>query len=316
MKLYASPLSCSMATKIVFEELERPIEVLHIDPTTRVAPDGFAVPLGQVPVLRLDDGRTLTENAAILPFVAGGSRLVPTDPWQRVELTRWLSFIGTELHKAVFNPLLDGKASDEARAYALSKASRRLTYVDQALATRDHLLEAFSVADIYLATVLNWSQATPIPLAEYGGLSAFMARMKARPAVARVLAEELARYLAERGTPAARVPSTRAVLDRFNDVFQRHDPTALDALIAEGCVIENTNGERHEGREASIALWTAIAADPSLSFDLKDVHTSGDWGTIRWVLQRDGAAVVEGVNVMRVSEGRICEARGYTRPLA
>ena len=34
---------------------------------------------------------------------------------------------------------------------------------------------------------------------------------------------------------------TSEVIRRFNDAFQRHDPTALIELVAEDCVIENTN---------------------------------------------------------------------------
>lgn len=316
MKLYASPLSCSMATKIACEELGRSLEVIHIDPTTRRAADGFAVPLGQVPALRLDDGRVLTENAAILPFVAQGSALVPTDPWLCTELTRWLSFIATELHKVVFIPLLDKKANEDARSYALGKADSRLRLVDRELTTRNHLLEEYSVADIYLATVLNWAQVTPLRLDDYPGLSAFMSRMKARPSVARVLAEDAARYRAERAGDSTRAVDTRSVLDRFNDVFQRHDPTPLESLVAEDCVLENTDGKRIEGKAASVALWTAIAVDGAISFDLKEVRTSGDVGFVSWVLRRDGAPVTDGVNVMRVRDGQICEARGYTRPCA
>ena len=314
MKLYATPLSCSMATKIVFEELGRPLEVIHVDPTTRVAADGFAVPLGQVPVLRVDDGRLLTENAAILPFVAQDSSLVPNDSWQRTELARWLSFIATELHKVVFIPLLDKRANDGARSYALAQAASRLRFVDPALATRNHLLEGYSVADIYLATVLNWAQATPLRLDGHPGLDAFMARMKARPAVARVLAEDVARYRAEGRAASHPGGDTRSVFDRFNEVFQRHDPDALDALVADDCVLENTDGKRVEGKTASVALWTAIASDPALSFDLNEVHTLGEVGFVTWALRRDGALVADGVNVMRVRNGRICEARGYTRP--
>ena len=67
MKLFTSPLACSMASRIALEELGRPCEFLQIDHTTRLAPDGSAIhPLGMVPVLHADDGRVLTENAAIL----------------------------------------------------------------------------------------------------------------------------------------------------------------------------------------------------------------------------------------------------------
>jgi glutathione S-transferase len=196
MKLFFSPLACSMATRITLDELGRPAEYIQIDTDTRRAPDGSEVhPMGMVPVLHTDDGRVLTENAAILQFVGDGTPLVPADPWQRTQLQQWLSFIGTELHKAVFVALLDKDAPAGAKAYALENAEPRLAYVAHHLAEREWLLDAFSVADIYLATILNWAQVTPLKLAP--PIVAFMTRMKARPAVGKALAGETALYLAE-----------------------------------------------------------------------------------------------------------------------
>ncbi len=59
---------------------------------------------------------------------------------------------------------------------------------------------------------------------------------------------------------------TEAILQRFNQVFLTHNPAALEVLVADDCVIENTqpapDGARHEGKAACVALWTqtAIAA--------------------------------------------------------
>src|SRR4051812_20423460 len=75
MDLYFSPLACSMATRIAFYEAGYEANYLEVDPQTkRVQADGsdlFSVnPLGLVPTLRTDDGTILTENAAILQYVA------------------------------------------------------------------------------------------------------------------------------------------------------------------------------------------------------------------------------------------------------
>lgn len=210
MKLYYSPLACSMATRIVLEELGVAAEIVAIDHATRLAPDGSAIhPLGMVPVLHTDDGRSLTENAAILSYVADDSPLVPRDRWQRALLQQWLSFIGTELHKAVFIALLDPKAPEGAKAYALANAAPRLALVEAHLANREYLLDEYSVADIYLATILNWAQATPVRLEPFPAVAAFLVRMKSRPAVARVLADELRAFVAERGRVPAPPPSTQ-----------------------------------------------------------------------------------------------------------
>lgn len=315
MKLYYSPLACSMATRIALAELGREAECIPIDAATRRPPDGREIhPLGMVPVLHTDDGGVLTENAAILQYIARDSSLVPREPWQRALLRQWLSFVGTELHKAVFIPILDKKAPEGAKSYALANAAPRLALVDRHLTGRDYLLDEYSVADIYLATILNWTQATPLRLDAYPALLAFQRRLREKPAVARILAAETEAYLVA-GRGSSKVPlTTREIMDRFNDVFQRHDPSALDVLVDATCVIENTDGGRHAGKAECVALWTSIAVDRSIEFDLEGVETAGDRATLHWTLRRDGTPLVRGVNLMQVREGRIVHARGYTRP--
>jgi ketosteroid isomerase-like protein len=142
-------------------------------------------------------------------------------------------------------------------------------------------------------------------------------RLLARSSVARAVAEEGALFARERARHAGvNRPSTRAVMDRFNDVFQRHDPGALDELVAEDCVVENTqpapDGSRCVGKAACVALWTGIATDAGISFDLEDVLTQDDRAIIYWRL-RHASGSVRGVNLMRVRDGRIVEARGYVK---
>jgi ketosteroid isomerase-like protein len=113
--------------------------------------------------------------------------------------------------------------------------------------------------------------------------------------------------------------TTDAVMRRFNDVFQLHDPSALRELVAEDCVIENTqpapNGSRHIGRDACIALWTGIATAPGTHFELENVIVTGDRAIILWrFCWGDGEAnSVRGVNLMRVRDGLIVEAKGYVK---
>jgi len=113
--------------------------------------------------------------------------------------------------------------------------------------------------------------------------------------------------------------TTDEVMRRFNDVFQLHDPTALNELVAEDCVIENTqpapNGSRHVGRDACIALWTGIATAPGTHFDLENVIVTGDRATILWrFCWGEGEAnSVRGVNLMQVCDGLIVEAKGYVK---
>jgi glutathione S-transferase len=208
MQLYFSPMACSMATRIALYEAGVPAELVEVDPLTKLTPAGDDFrrinPLGLVPTLRTDGGAVLTENAAILQYVADhhAAELAPSGD-ARARLHEWLSFIGTELHKALFVPLLDARAPADAKTYALSKAASRLGHVARHLSEREYLLDRFSVADAYLFTVLSWTVVTPIDLSQWPPLAAFVARLRARPAIARALREELALYAAEQARHAA-----------------------------------------------------------------------------------------------------------------
>src|SRR6201987_1272335 len=101
MELYFSPLACSMATRIALYEAGSTATYLEVDPKTKtVLKDGSDFrtinPLGLVPTLRTDDGVILTENAAILQYVAErlpDSRIGAAPGMDRAKLQQWLCFI-------------------------------------------------------------------------------------------------------------------------------------------------------------------------------------------------------------------------------
>ena len=206
MDLYFSPLACSLATRIALYEAGADARYLEVDPKTKIVQsdgsDFYQVnPLGLVPTLRTDEGLVLTENAAILQYVADHfpQAGIATEPgMERSRLHQWLCFIGTELHKGLFVPVLDRKAPPEVKAYILGKGLLRLDYLDKYLQGREFLLEHFSVADAYLVTVINWTMATPpIELAKWSAVKAYYERLRARPSIARAIAEEFKLYQAE-----------------------------------------------------------------------------------------------------------------------
>ncbi len=113
--------------------------------------------------------------------------------------------------------------------------------------------------------------------------------------------------------------TTAEVIDRFNDVFQRHDPSALPELVAADCVLENSqpapDGSRHVGRDACVEVWRQIATTPGTWFDLEEVLVFGEHAVIRWRYRWGDppAASVRGINLMRVRNGQIVEGRGYVK---
>ena len=204
MELYFSPLACSLATRIAFYEAGYDARYIQVDTKRkRVEIDGDFLginPIGQVPALRTDDGELLTENPAVLPYVADAlpsAKLAPAGGFERARLQQWLGFIGTELHKALFVPLLTPEAGDDVKRFAREQIAVRMGALQAHLADREWLLENFSVADIYLAVVLNWARYCDVELAQWPAALAHYKRVMARPAAARALKEEVSLYQAE-----------------------------------------------------------------------------------------------------------------------
>jgi glutathione S-transferase len=205
MYLYFSPMACSLASRItLYEAGADDVRFIEVDPKTKHTLDGIdyrkIYPLGLVPLLRLDDGSLLSENAAILQYLAGrypAAKLAPPDEAGRARLQQWLCFIGTELHKGFFIPLFDQKAPDGTRAHTLEKYESRLQYLNDHLAGREYLLERFSVADAYLYTVLNWTAPTHVDLTTRPAIKHYYEALQTRPSIAKAFLEEMGLYKAE-----------------------------------------------------------------------------------------------------------------------
>jgi glutathione S-transferase len=205
LTLYFAPLACSLAVRIAFYEAGVQARYIQVDTRAGRLIDGSDYsainPMGQAPALRTESGEILTEGAAILQYVADAVRphadLAPTSGLPRSRLQQWLGFIATELHKAVFAPLLDPTAPDSVKAYAREKIPRRFAVLQERLAGHEHLLESFSVADAYLVAILNWTTATRTDLSPWPAVAAYHQRMLKRTAIARAAGEELALYREE-----------------------------------------------------------------------------------------------------------------------
>ena len=87
MDLYFSPMACSLASRIaLYEAGAADVRFIEVDPKSKRTLDGAdyreIYPLGLVPLLRLDDGSLLSENAAILQYIASrypDAELAPAD---------------------------------------------------------------------------------------------------------------------------------------------------------------------------------------------------------------------------------------------
>ncbi len=197
MNLYYLPGACSLAPHIVLTELGLPHALIKVDTDAAKTADGRDYrqinPKGYVPTLELDDGQRLTEAAVVIQYLADrvpAAGLAPAPgTMERYRLMEWLNFISSELHKA-YGPLWGTVAPSEEKERARARLARRFDWLSDELADKEYLIGAFSVADAYLFTVLNWGQWTGIDIARWPVLKEYVARVGARPKVREALRAE------------------------------------------------------------------------------------------------------------------------------
>jgi glutathione S-transferase len=200
MDIFFSPLACSLASRITLYESGQEATFQRVDTKTQrtAAGEDYRTinPKGMVPALRTDDGVVLTENAAILQYLADRKPEAGLAPggFARYQLQQWLSFISAELHKTVFTPLLSPSWPSEGKAQAKADAAPRFAHLNEHLTGREWLLDDFSVADAYLAAVLNWNMAVKLDFTPYPAIQAYQQRLMTRPAVGKAMQEEFALF--------------------------------------------------------------------------------------------------------------------------
>ena len=115
--------------------------------------------------------------------------------------------------------------------------------------------------------------------------------------------------------------TTRLVIDRFNEAFNRHDANALAAWLTDDTVFEDTSpapdGRRVEGKDAVVEYWrTSFVRNPDAVFEAEDVIVSGDRAGVRWIYQkaRNGRPWhLRGVDVFTVRDGKVAAKLAYVK---
>lgn len=182
MKLYYSPGACSLAAHIALLEAGFDFDLERVDLKSRITAYGADFSTvnskGYVPALVLDDGEVVTENIAVLDWIAAQfADLGVEGPLGRTRLLETLGFISTEIHKG-FKPIFTG-ASPEEKARAEVQLIKRLRWIGERLQGRYLFGERPTVADFYLFVTLRWAAKFGIAVPE--ALAALEARIAARP---------------------------------------------------------------------------------------------------------------------------------------
>jgi glutathione S-transferase len=197
MKLYYAPAACSLAPHIALCEADLPHDLVRVDLGTGQLADGTDYrkvnPKRYVPTLELDDGSRLTEAGVVLQYIADrkpGTLAPAPGSMERYRLMEWLNFIATELHKG-YAPLWKPDLPESYRAHVVQTLGKRFDFMARPLEQHAYLAgDAFTIADAYLFTVLNWSSHLKVDLARWPSLQRFLNRIAARPKVRQALREE------------------------------------------------------------------------------------------------------------------------------
>ncbi len=198
MKLFTRPGTCSLATDIALREAGVTFDLVKVSHHTGKTSEGVDFTTintkGYVPALLLDNGELLTENAALLQYIAdlnpAAQLAPPAGTLERYRLTEWLAYINSEIHKG-FSPLFLPNTPEDFKQYARENLTKRVDWLAKHLGSKPFLLgEQFSVADAYLFVVLTWSPHVSFDLTRWPNLLAFQERVSARPHVIEAMTAE------------------------------------------------------------------------------------------------------------------------------
>jgi len=206
-KLYVSQGACSFGAHVLAREITQasglPIEIVKVPLRTPDSPIHKVNPLGRVPTVVTDNGTVITENGAILPWLAdldpAAGLGAPVGSSERAQIQEWIGFLNSDIHGAfrpvnrpnLFHP--DEAVQATIREHGLTRLRDLVRVVQRKLEGKTWAVdERFTAADAYLGVFLRWLPRANIDIAEFPGLAAWLERYNARESVKAAIAFEAA----------------------------------------------------------------------------------------------------------------------------
>lgn len=183
--------------RLLMHELGIPFRIVEVEKGSgkTTAPDFLKLnPNAQVPLLVLPDGQPLAESNAMLLHLAEGSPLIPADAYDRALCYQWL-FFEQYSHEPVIavarNWLFLTPGGRVTMVHRIeewqAKGHKALGVMEARLSGADFLAgPEFSIADIALYAYTHVAEDADYDLALYPGISAWLARIAARPRHVRI----------------------------------------------------------------------------------------------------------------------------------
>ena len=202
LTLYFSPGACSLASHIGLEESGAPYEEAPTVLAKREQKTEAYLrvnPRGKVPALAVD-GRVITENTAILAYVARRfpeNRLLPADAVDEARCIGTMAWFSNTVHPAYQRDLRPERFADGEAAQASVKDFARKAYwascreIDAMLHDGEWIMGSqYTVADGYAMVFYSWGVRSGYPMRELAAYTRWKDRMLMRPAVRRILERE------------------------------------------------------------------------------------------------------------------------------
>lgn len=207
LKLYYVPGSCSLAPHIALEEARADFTPVAVDFANQEqrSPAYLRINLkGRVPALAID-GWTLTENPAILQYIALAhpeANLWPRDVLLQARCLEWMAWLASGVHvtyahvrRAERYAASEAAIADvRAKGVVASRAIWEDVEARMAALTGPWIAgEQFTVVDGYALVFWIWGSRQYLSYdmaSEFPAWTAHSRRLAARPAVQRVLARE------------------------------------------------------------------------------------------------------------------------------
>ena len=202
IKLFYNPGSCSLASHIALEEAGADYQAVRINIRggEQKSPEFLAInPKARVPALVTDQG-VLTETPAILAWVAQTyprAKLAPTDPWAFAQVQAFNSYLCSTVHVAHAHRHRGYRWADQESSFEDMRRRVPQSVGECFQLIEDEFLkgpfvfgEPFTVSDGYLFTIADWLELDGIDPTRFPKVHAHRERVRARPAVAKVLADE------------------------------------------------------------------------------------------------------------------------------
>ena len=195
LTLHLAPGTISMCVHAALEETGLAHDLAWVDfkaGAQTKAPYLAVNPKGRVPALVID-GTVVTEAPALMDWIAAtAGTLMPGDALEAARVREMMGYLSSTVHVNHAHKMRGHRWADDAAAQAAMTAkvpetmTDCATYLDGRL-TGDWVVEAFSVADLYLWNVTRWMAGDGVDMESVPKLSAHHDRVAGRPAVERVI---------------------------------------------------------------------------------------------------------------------------------